>query len=569
MAGLYGFYNLPKTSLSKHFNRFFSSKFSPIKNEEFNSEKFIYGRSVLNKFNNDRFLFEDDSLIMGIEGIIYNAKIPKNDLVNEFREKGKKFFKDIEGQFSGFVFDKINNKIHLSTDTLSTKSIYYYFNPALKQFFFASELKVLTSLLNDIHASIHPDEDGFKCLLTLGYMLDDLTLVKEIRRLRNATILTFDISENDVKKSTYFDFNHLENKSNFEEIIDKIDSLLISSISKEWMKDKSETDTFFSFLSGGLDSRVNALLGKKLGYQKINVLNFSQTGAQDHLISKEIAIGESFNYHFFELDDGHYFLDSFEELVAANDGMVTVLGASHMYKALQCINLKPYGIAHSGQIGDVIFGSFSKPKFNLKENIGDLGYINDSKIIGEISILPHIIDRYKNSLELFSYEQRQVNGTLNGDRMCAHLIDIASPFYNRSLISFALSIPNEFKKNNRLYTEWIRNKHPFLFDYKWDKAGITPKNKLITNSAIYYSKVKKYVQKLFRIPSSSMNPFEYWYSNNSNLRLEIEDIYKQEFPNISNHNIRGNIDRVYTKFGPRGKFSAITAVLAYRLHFNQ
>lgn len=571
MSGLYGFYSEKKIATKNHFERFFSATNPNIINEEFSYNKFIYGRSVLNKFTNDRFLHESDLFIIGIEGIIYNFENPKKEIPKAFQKHGLKFIEKLDGGFSGFIFDKKKQKLHLFTDLLATRSLFYYIDKKTNSFFFASELKVLSSLLSDLNVPTTPDKDGFNCLLTIGHMLDDITLVQEIKRLRNSSLLTYDLKTRKHTKEKRFSFQKRPEKIDFNDAIEQFDSLLTNAINKEWEKDiNNKFSTHLTFLSGGLDARVNALLANEFGFNNILSLNFSQTGAPDHLIAKEIALGESFDHHFFKLDEGNYLLSSIENMVAGNDGLVGFHRAAHMFKALQSLNLSKYGIAHSGQIGDVLLGSFTRPDKTFEQEISKLSGIYESEILNQVSILPEISERYKNSIELFSYEQRQINGTLNGDRLCAHLIDIQSPFYDKELIQFCLTLPGRYKVGKKLYTEWIRKKHPNVFDYTWDKAGIPPKNHVvITKIAIQLKKYFGYARRLLGNDPATMNPYNNWIKENSKLRNEIIDTYKSTLPLISEKWLLENFEIIYNQPSERAKLSSLTAILAYKLHFKQ
>lgn len=568
MSGLYGFYSEKKVPAEKQYERFFSSGFPDIINEEFRYDTFLYGRSVLDKFNNDRFLHEDNQFIIGIEGIIYNYENPKEEIPKAFQKEGLKFVEKLDGGFSGFIFDKRNQKLHLFTDLLATRSLFYYVDADTNSFFFASELKVLTSLLSDLNIPFNADRDGFNCLLSMGYMLDDLTLIKEIKSLRNSTLLSYDLKAKECTKKKNFSFKPTPQKITLDEAIEELDTLLINAINKEWTKDKHYEFPHLTFLSGGLDARVNALLANEIGFRNITSLNFSQTGAPDHLIAKEIADGESFDYRFFKLDGGHYLLSSFENLVAGNGGLTCFQDAAHMFTALQSLPLSEFGAAHSGQIGGVLFGSFTRPHKTFNEEVRKLGNIYNPNILAQISVLPEIKERYQNSVEAFSYEQRQINNTINGDRLCAHIVDIQSPFYDKQLIQFCLSLPDEFKVGKKLYTEWIRKKHPTMFSYTWDEAGIRPpKSKLITSLAILINKYYGYAKRIMGHDRSPMNPYSSWIKDNQQLQDEINNTYNANLHLISEKWLVENIEKTFNLPSEVAKFNALTAILAYKLHF--
>src|SRR5690606_13971199 len=131
-------------------------------------------------------------------------------------------------------------------------------------------------------------------------------------------------------------------------------------------------------------------------------------------------------------------------------------------------NLQGKGLAHSGQIGDVIFGSFTREQNSVNGNIKKLAFNFDLSIINKIGKWQN----YKrnqfdgNDLEVFSIMHRQINGTMNGDRCCSHLADLSSPFYNKELINYCLNIPDKFKYNQSIYLDWLNTFHPNIASYR-------------------------------------------------------------------------------------------------------
>ncbi len=570
MAGFYGFINLTNSFSSPHYERFFSYQNGRTTHKQAEYESLIYGYSFL-KNNPHKFSYEDEGVLIVLDATIFDSTFSGAGFANSYRKYGTSAIENLDGNFSGFILDKTINSLFLFTDTLSTKSIYFYHNPEENLFFFGSELKVLTSLLNDLHLHISPDLDGFNSLLSLGYMLDDVTPVKEIRRMDYATIQEFSIPSNQIiSTKKYFSLSDIKpQKIELKDAINGVDEILKDVIYNEWNQEEGQSEQQLATLSGGLDSRVNVLFAKELGFNKILCFNCSQSNTPDHQISEDIAKREDLDYTFYPLDTGHYFENSFPELVKANDGMVAINGSAHIYSALKNMELADFPVIHTGQIGDVLFGSFLKQNFGLEENIGKLGFINIPSILKQISNLDEIIERYKNNVELFSYEQRQINGTLNGDRKCSHLVDFVSPFYNRQLISYCLSLPDYLKKNKRLYIEWIRSKHPTFFEYKWDAAGVIPKHRVLTFLGTRTTRLRNAFINRFLKSRNSMNPFELWFHQNKNLDPAIKKIKEENIDLISDEQLKKNVNHVYEFCGTQGKFSAITVILAYKLHFSK
>src|SRR5690625_2925516 len=128
MARIYG--NLLKNSEEKEiYKNFYNAGVPDRIQEEIKFGKFRFGRSVLNKFQEDRFLFENEEFIICFEGINYSEIKTPEDFIKNYRKKGKNFVSDLKGSFSGFIFSKLSQEIILFNDFLSTRVLYYYFDP--------------------------------------------------------------------------------------------------------------------------------------------------------------------------------------------------------------------------------------------------------------------------------------------------------------------------------------------------------------------------------------------------------------------------------------------------------
>ena len=67
MSGFYGIFINETHQLKENYKHFFSNSFNNIISEEYKYKNFVYGRSTINKFTNDRALFENDKYIIGFE----------------------------------------------------------------------------------------------------------------------------------------------------------------------------------------------------------------------------------------------------------------------------------------------------------------------------------------------------------------------------------------------------------------------------------------------------------------------------------------------------------------------
>ncbi len=569
MAGIYGVLSTKKQDIQEIYTHFYSSTLDNVINEEFEYDNFIYGRSVINKFLDDRVLFEDENIIIGFEGVFYNKTTKKSHetIIQWYQDKGMDFVQNIKGQFCGFIYDKSIDKLYIFNDHLSTKPLYIYKTEDI--FIFASELKVITKLLSKLNIEKVLDYDAVYAMLTFGYMLNDITYEKNTKKLNYATILEIDKNFNR-QEEQYFHYSKQENFDlSKQEIIEKINVLLMESVKTCWEKDVEYSYEHYSFLSGGLDSRVNLFLAKELGYKDVLTMTFSQSGSSDEKIAQKIASRENFKHIFYSLDNGKFLEKNLEKFVLANDGLNVLLGVAGGYDFLSTLNHQRFGALHSGQIGDLLFGSYVKKQFSINQGLMS----NQNCLLDKISFLEAYKDKYDNHSEMFGYEQRVMNGTLNGDRTLSNFTDMISPFYDRELIEFCLTIPDTFKKNEAIYLDWFNTKHKQISKYKWESAGIKPNNIVQVKYAKQFKRYKNAFLRRIGLNINDMNPFDIWLRRNNEILKNLDSIFNKCIHAIKDENLKEILNEMYfgdikfSHYGRNNKFIVITFLLAYKLHF--
>lgn len=570
MAGLYFTFSNKKKIPEKNYTRFFSHSLPNVLNEEYSHTNFIFGRSTPRKFLKDRFLFENEDYVFGIEGIIYNSENPKEYITALYPKLGVELIKKLKGQFSGFIYDKLKNIISVFTDPVSSKPIYYHISKKNELFCLASEGKAISSLLTDLNLSVNIDIDSIKSLLLLGFLLDDSMPVKEISKLKYGSILTVDLNTFDHVISPYFRLTKNILTNSKEDIVEEIDHLLIKSVDNEWKKDTQNGYGHFSFLSGGLDSRVNLILAKKLGYDNVSTLTFSEENTYDKKIAREISTVYNTSHTFVHLD-GSYLFDSVPELIKANDGLASFFGAAHQYDSVKKVNLETIGAAHSGQIGDVLFGSFSN-KVEMKLNdIHKIGIIRDPNLTRRIERLPELIKRYdfEGGSEIFAYEQRQFNLTMNGDRTSSHFFDITSPFYDKDLIQYCLNIPPQFKRYEAIYLDWFNKKHPEIAKFKWQKIGLRPTSLLKLNFGLVLRKFIDNYHTLINRQYDNMNPFDSWFLEKPELKNYYTKLFNENVSILKDKELKQMAELIFKRGDAKSMMNAVSAIFSVKLYLNQ
>lgn len=539
------------------------------------SEKFTIERFTNSKFMKDKVFSEDDKFIIGIEGVLMNLKSLREltgtestfDVVRSlYSSENEDFVKLLKGDFSGFIYSKEDESWLIFTNQTGSKRLFYFQNE--DYLIFSSDLKEISFILNSLDVCVEVDVSGAYSLLTYGFMLNDNTLVSEVKRLLPGNCLLYE--NNQVKVGSYFNLSEVGKATGTkQQIINKIDELFCNAIKQEFEKDKEYGYKHIATLSGGLDSRMTVLVADKLGYKNQLNFTFSQSNYLDELISKKIASDYRHEFLFQSLDNGN-FLKEIEKIVYVNDGLVLYSGAAHMMDSLENINFSDYGIIHTGQIGDAVLGSFLSKPFVVKP-VASLGAYS-TRLLSKIQpFAQSVVDSYPTE-ELFKFYTRGFLGALNGNYYMDIFTQAVSPFLDIDFLSYCYSIPEKYKYKQQIYLEWIASKHPEFDRYPWEKTGVPPLKSMNYKRYFdirYYKRMKlKFMDKVNKKMHSGMNPFDEWLDKNPGLKAFVEDYFQQNIGLLSGYpELQADSKLLYTQGNLNEKLQVLTLLAAVKLHF--
>ncbi len=514
---------------------YFSLKELVIDNKSI--ENSSVGRFTTPKFSNDKVFFEDEESFILIEGVIYNYKeLLKNYAASDYpsllkkmyKQKADSFFNEFKGEFSGIFFDKAKDKWLVFTNHIASKPVFYYQSEGL--LIVASELKVLAQILRNNNIRYTLDTVGAYFLLTYGYMLEDYTLISEVKKLMPGNSIKFERGKLDVAE--YHTFKNIaETNDSKDKIIDNIDHLFCKAIDLEYQKDIEYGYRHISTLSGGLDSRMNVMVADQLGYKKSLNFTFSQKNYYDEKIARKIAADLGNSFVFYSLENGGYLMDV-EHPVRCNDGLILYSGAAHLLSCLKSLDLCEFGLIHSGQVGDAILGSFlSEPNITTPK-ITSGAY--SKKLLSRIeSEVENIVKKYEREEDFLLYT-RGFNGAINGNWMASQFTEVSSPFLDTDFIEYCFSIPPKMKYKQKIYIEWILSKRSTAANYMWEKTKTKPSTARFLPFCI--KMCRRLLMKIVgNYRYSSMNPFNYWYSQNEELRNYMRDYICNNIDLLSGH----------------------------------
>ena len=497
------------------------------------------------KFINDKLFFDGPDVFICTDGTLLNAKDlcskfniqNYNELIETMYEKqGTKFVSELRGDFSGIIYDKSKDKIHIFTNHIGSKTLYYYLDEKNKILIYGSGVQAVLNIMRECGYETKLSELGAYFLLTFGYMLKDNTLCTTVKKLPPGTILSFDLGSGTASTERYYELKNIPYiEDTKENILKEMDRRFEEAIKKEYEKDVEYGYRHVATLSGGLDSRMNVTKGRMLGYDDILTITFSQSNYLDERIAKQIASDFGIDFLFFSLDNGNYLKD-IESPIIANDGQVFFAGAAHVLAMLRLLDWGPLGLVHTGQIGDLILGSYLLDRKHSP--------ISD-KMINKVAYSTKLIDRIPASIfeelnqtyetgEVFAFYERCVNGVFNGYQVIQNYSEFASPFLYVDFLDYVMKVSPEHRFDNALYNKWIENYAPIALKYPWEKTGTKINAGHITKLMVRITKiVRGYI--FGDKTQISMNPFEYWYNTNPGLKEAFETYFKEHIQILDKH----------------------------------
>lgn len=553
------------------------------KNRDFDAiiaEGYTINKFTLKKFEEDKLFVNRDAYVLVIEGVILNkVQLTQGQLsweetvISLYRQYGDTFFDQFRGSFSGCLFDKKENKWLIFTDQLGTKPLFYSFSEG--QLLLSSEIADLYSIYKASNHNLDFDVQAAYMLLSYGYMLDDHTLSSKVKKLEAGKFIVLK-KDNDFTLNNYFKLGKSFVSENFDEteIIEELDEKFRMATALQFEKDKEYGYRHFVALSGGLDSRMTCWVAHEMGYTDQVNFTFSQTNYLDETIAKEIASDLKHDWLFKSLDNGN-FLEEIDAINKITGGNALYYGLAHANSFYKFLNFDNLGMVHTGQLGDVVIGSFIKDfSPSLLKNLGG-AYSKkfQSKVASSVGGFVDFA-----ALESAMIYQRGINGANTGLLAAQDHTETFSPFYNIDFFDFCLSIPINARSKHKLYKQWILKKYPAAAHYIWETTksridqkalSIPYKGKRLPIAHIPSLLLKKFRKNIPAIQTRHhMNPLDFWYNTNTELRSFQDGYYSDNIELLADYkDLQKDCKALYVTGSATEKNQVLSLLSAVNLHF--
>lgn len=511
-----------------------------------------------------------------LEGVLLNkrALLKKFALKNYetligelYAWKRDQFFTEFEGEFRGFVVDKIRRKVLVFTNITATQRVFYaHFND---QIFIETNLIRLNQSLREANIPVTPDIEAMYELLCLSNMTERKTPMKYVYKLLDGHYLEIDLQHHTLAEKQYFSiadtpyFNGSKSRA-----LDAVHEVFSESVSLEYSKDLEMGTGHLALLSGGLDSRIAMMYALKNEYKPDNLLCFSQSEYFDHTISKKIAADLRLHYEFIPLDGGT-FLKKIDELTALSDGMVFYTGGIHVKHATEAMRYENFALFHSGQIGDGVLGGFNTAPYRQKPSY--------RKMVVNPDFLPKIQTQFDEILKNYVTEEHFLirniayNRTVLGAVVLKEKRYQTSPFMSKDFLEFAISLPEAWKFKHRFYLEWMDQHCKEAMRYRWEKTLLKPDAqwKTIFGTQVVKRSYKFLNEKIFRTPQySSMYPYQYYFDSSPEIQKYYEDYFAENIYRIDGYEeLESDVRALFQSSEHYKKSQALNILAVFKLFF--
>lgn len=524
----------------------------------------------------DNFYLQNNQYEFLFEGVLLNKK----KLLNEFalkdyetliaelyQLKKEHIIADFEGEFRGFIFDKIQKKVFVFTNITSTQRV--FFGRFAGQIFIDTNLLRFNKTLKKSGFKIEPDLEAIYQLLCFSNLPEAKTPLQDVHKLLDGHYLEIDIDNQQFTEKQYFNLSDISYfKRDKNKAIDTVHEIFSDSVTIEYEKDTELGRNQLALLSGGLDSRVAMLYAIKNHQKPENALCFSQSGYFDHTISEKIADDFNIHYEFIPLDGGA-FLKKIDELTEISEGMVLYTGGIHVQHAVDNMQYENFGLFHSGQIGDGVLGGFNtEPKrkkptyFKIAETEKFLPKIQNS--------LDEILRSYETE-ELFLLRNVAYNRTILGAHVFQQKRYQTSPFMTKDFLKFAISLPEEWKFNHHFYIEWINQHCKEATKYRWERTLLKPDAPWKTSFGDQVVKrgFKILNDRILKTPqNSSMYPYQFYFDQNLEIQKYYQNYFDENFYRIEKYKeLSADVLELFNSSNFHYKSKAVNILAIFKMYF--
>lgn len=311
------------------------------------------------------------------QGYSFQSSCDTEVILKAYLENGVDSVNLFHGMFAYCIYDRTLKKLYLVRDRAGEKPLYY--SKTEDYLVFASDL---SALLRFPLYRAEIDVDVVRSYMWNQYIPAPLTIYKNTYKLSSGSVLTFDLSSNEIDIRKYWSLKNLYEKWNDsrktlrdpECYVEEAKSILLESIHQKLVADVPVG----VFLSGGIDSSLVAALAQESSEKQINTyaIGFHEEGFNEADFAAEVAKAIGTNHHelYVSMKDAVKLVPEvvqcYSEPFADNSQIPTMILSRFARQHVK--------VALSGDGGDELFCGY--PSYLMKQNLSHRKWI--SRLIG-------------------------------------------------------------------------------------------------------------------------------------------------------------------------------------------
>jgi asparagine synthase (glutamine-hydrolysing) len=441
------------------------------------------------------------------ENTLYNNGVNLEFDINDLDQK----LKQLNGFFS-LVYKK-DRVVFAAVDKLRSIPLFYcHIND---DFFISDDVTWLKKQINETEMDIVAVEE----FLLTGYVTGSDTLFPNIKQLKAGEYLEYIEDDNRLVVSRYFEYRHIDlYTESLDKLISDMDELHVR-VFKRLIKTLDGRQAVIP-LSGGYDSRLIAIMLKRLNYKNIICFTYGKSGNNEAKISKQVADSLGLEWHHIlyneEIWKKHYESEQYKQYLDYGSNYSSM---AHVQDFIAVKELRDLEIIQEdavfipGHAYDFIAGSHIPPNmigdeqidrkailkiiiekhYNLWKWDKSKHEINNklkAKINQELGVKSY---RYNEELaddyEYWGWQERQSKFICNSVRVYEFWgYEWRLPLWDDDLMAFWSRVPVHLRVNRSLFFYYVNNNDEF-------KSLELPKSQ---NSNQLNNTIKRFVPKIHR-----------------------------------------------------------------------
>lgn len=516
-----------KNNKRYNYNGFLNNKFSVMHC----GQVYAYYKRE-DHFADDQVFWSTETQLCILDGVLLNLSELKTkyqlsnslDVLLHMKKENPLFFAEFRGPFSGVSFDIGRDELIAYGNQTGDAPVFYYSDDDI--FIVSNDMNLIVDFLYENAMAYTFDEQAALYALTYGFMLDERTMITEISRLTAGNYLR--VSKSEFQNCSYHRFSFEEKDISFEDAIEAVDAGFRMAVKRCFDKDREYgIENHLADMSGGLDSRMTNWVARDMGYENIVNISYGQSASDELKIASAVSRKLGNQFVFQQLDEVSFVYD-IDQIVNYNYGLTYYCGLTGAKNLLSSLNREKFGLEHTGQLGDIIVGSYG----NTSEHVLPSAQIDRNSRLIEYSPDVELLNSYR-CREEFSLSNRGFRSVISTHLTRRHYFYTTSPFIDPDFIQICCNIPMRYRANHKLYWAWVDKKYPAAGQMASTRSRSTKKIKLYFEGGC--RRIRRLGRKVLHTvgivkncnSANNMNPFDYWYESDKRLRDFIESYYRE------------------------------------------